>query len=47
MKIKKIIGTYVWSNLCYNFSSYDQEAEYLKDFFTARVAWLDTERHKL
>ena len=43
----KIIGTYVWPNLYYNFSSYDQEVEYLKEFFTTRVAWLDTELHKL
>ena len=41
-----IIGTYIWPNLqvC---SSYDAEVAYLKDFYTRRVAWLDTELRKL
>ena len=43
----KIIGTYVWPNYRYNFSSYDQEVDYLKEFYSTRVAWLDTELHKL
>ena len=41
-----ILGTYVWPNLYY-YPTYDEEVAYLKDFFTTRVAWLDTELHKL
>lgn len=42
----QIMGTYVWPNLNV-YSTYDEEVAYLKEFFTERVAWLDTELHKL
>lgn len=37
-----ILGTYVWPNykVC---STYAEEVQYLKDFYTTRVAWLDKE----
>lgn len=41
-----ILGTYVWPNLYY-YPTYDEEVAYLKDFYTTRVAWLDTELHIL
>lgn len=42
----KILGTYVWPNykVC---STYAEEVAYLKEFYTKRVAWLDTELMKL
>lgn len=42
----RILGTYVWPNVSTP-STYDGEISYLKDFYTRRVAWLDTELHKL
>ena len=41
-----ILGTYVWPNV-ETPSTYDGEIDYLKDFYTRRIAWLDAELHKL
>jgi len=41
-----ILGTYVWPNVVTP-STYEGEIEYLKDFYTRRVAWLDEEIGKL
>lgn len=41
-----ILGTYVWPNLYYP-PTYQEEVDYLKEFYTRRIAWLDTEINKL
>lgn len=43
----RILGTYVWPNVSPYPSTYDGEIKNLKDFYTRRVTWLDTELHKL
>ena len=41
----KILGQHVWPNVVVT-GSYDKEVKYMRDFYTARLAWLDGEISK-
>ena len=36
-----VIGTYIWPNYKYDFSSYDEEVDWMKDWITDRLNYLD------
>ena len=37
-----ILGTYIWPNY-YVFETYEQEIEYLKDWISDRLSWMDSQ----